>query len=927
MARSSLPFYAAALAACLAWAASPAAAQEKGTPPVVAGFDRFYREANADPVQGGRLLLSELNCISCHRPEAGQEAVLLRKAAPQLDGVGARVKPAYLRKFLSEPHATEPGTPMPQLFAGQSEQERQQNVEALVHFLATTGAPKQEKPERKLVASGFDLYHKVGCVACHGTRKPSGEPDKLFTGSVPLGDLKAKYHLGSLRAFLQNPQHARPSGRMPTLLTAKEAAEVANYLLQGIAYKSPDDNLKYTYYEGQWTELPNFDKLKPVATGQAGGFDVSLARRQNDFAMKFEGFLKIDRDGVYNFHLTSDDGSKLWIDDKLVVSNDGIHAPTTKTGSAQLKKGMHKLTAGVFNAGGGVELDVRIEGPGIGQQPIGPYVFLTPEGKPAAKKVAGKAEGPLQIDQKLVARGRELFTTVGCANCHQLKLGNPLESKLKPPALAQLKPAGGCLAPLPPAGLPRYQLDDRQRTALAAAIKAPLPAKGLTVQESIGQTLTAFNCYACHERGKFGGPTEELNPYFKTAQPEMGDEGRLPPTLTGVGSKLNPVYLRHILDKGAHDRPYMFTRMPGFGNDNVGHLVTLFANADPDEKAPKVALEQKPAKVLAEARHLVGAKALGCIKCHTFAGNKAEGVQGIDMMLMAKRLKHDWFHNYLLNPNKYRPGTRMPAAWPDGQVMVPKVLGGEAHKQIEGVWVYLSAGNKALLPLGLKKQSIPLVPTGEAIVYRNFVEGAGPRAIAVGYPENAHLAFDANNLRLAMIWQGAFIDAARHWTDRGVGYEPPLGDNILHLPTTVSFAVLAKDNEPWPTKSARELPSYEFLGYKLSKDRRPTFLYTVQGVQVEDFPTAVPGKSQSGIRRELSLTAPDGGKDNLFFRAAEGQKIEPLEGGWYRVNGEWRVKVEANAEPRIRQSNGRAELLVPVRFDKGRARITQEFQW
>ena len=45
-----------------------------------------------------------------------------------------------------------------------------------------------------------------------------------------------------------------------------------------------------------------------------------------------------------------------------------------------------------------------------------------------------------------------------------------------------------------------------------------------------------------------------------------------------------------------------------------------------------------------------------------------------------------------------------------------------------------------------------------------------------------NLAFDANELRLAMIWQGGFIDAARHWTDRGAGFEGPLGDNVLQLP-------------------------------------------------------------------------------------------------------------------------------------------------
>ena len=98
--------------------------------------------------------------------------------------------------------------------------------------------------------------------------------------------------------------------------------------------------------------------------------------------------------------------------------------------------------------------------------------------------------------------------------------------------------------------------------------------------EIIARTLTTFNCYACHERDKVGGPEEALNKLFQTTQPEMGDEGRVPPPLDGVGAKLNPDYLKQILDKGAHDRPYMHTRMPGFGAANVGQLAEAFAALD-----------------------------------------------------------------------------------------------------------------------------------------------------------------------------------------------------------------------------------------------------------------------------------------------------------------------------------------------------------
>src|SRR5579884_3890748 len=293
------------------------------------------------------------------------------------------------------------------------------------------------------------------------------------------------------------------------------------------------------------------------------------------------------------------------------------------------------------------------------------------------------------------------------------------------------------------------------------------------------------------------------------------------------------------------------------------------------------------------------------------------------MLLMPRRLQHDWFYRYLLDPQKLRPGTRMPTAWTNGMTVLPDVLGGSTAKQIDSIWIYLQDGDRAALPLGLRKDSIQLIPDKEAIVYRNFIEGAGPRALAVGYPEKGNLAFDANDLRLALIWQGDFLDASRHWSDRSAGFEPPLGDNIIPLATGVAFALLAKDDEAWPSRSAKEL-GYQFRGYRTTTDGRPTFLYTCCGVRIEDFPNAMAGASGPSIRRVLALTA-DKPIANLWFRAVVADKIETVAKETYRINGEWTLKLDAEA--RIRKSGGKMELLVLVRFQDGKARIVQDFVW
>ncbi len=260
----------------------------------------------------------------------------------------------------------------------------------------------------------------------------------------------------------------------------------------------------------------------------------------------------------------------------------------------------------------------------------------------------------------------------------------------------------------------------------------------------------------------------------------------------------------------------------------------------------------------------------------------------------------------------------MPSAWPPGgQSFLKDVLDGKNETQVAAVWEYLKDGTRAHLPRGLVTGSMELVPIGEAVIYRNFIQDAGPRAIGIGYPEGVNLAFDANEMRIALLWQGQFIDAKKHWTGRGQGFEGPLGENILKLPATPPLGVLVDDK--WPTGKAKEI-GYKFRGYKLSPDQRPTFLYSYQGVTVEDTPdTATPNKGAL-MSRKFQL-ATDSAPAGLVFRAASG-KIQDAGDGWFDVGGVWKTRV----------TGGKAEvvgdqLILLVEFKNGKAEITQDYAW
>lgn len=898
-----LQLLAAGFAALLVQGAAMAA------PPAVAGFDRFHGKGE-DPVRGGRILLTELNCVRCHAmPDSPATGA---KSGPDLSQVGARVRVSWLKKYLADPQAVKPGTTMPHLLGGADSAEK---VELLLHYLATTGKPKHSAIDARAGSQGKAHYENLGCASCHGKLDAQGKQGPLPPGGVPLPDLAAKYSLGALSAFLANPHEIRPGGRMPTLLTGNQPREVANYLLgqqkiPGIGGALP---IRFDYYEGEWDKLPDFSKLTPAKSGTCKGLDLGVATRKNNFAMRFTGVFQAERPGRYTFTVASDDGSAIWVDGQKVVAVDGVHPKQSASGQVQLSAGMHTVEVHYFQGGGEWELEAEVRGGGMGSLAL-ETVLAESE---AAWKSARETKDPndpdaLEVDDAKASKGRQLFASVGCANCHRMSEGgkevvSQLAANLAKP-VGEIK-AGGCLADKPSAWLPNYSLNSIQKKALEAALASP---KGPSDPEGrIRETMATLNCLACHQRGKEGGPIEEFNALFKTTQPEMGDEARVPPLLYLTGAKLRVPYLEKILAQGAKDRPYMLTRMPGFGAA-AKHLVADLKQADKLPAVPVVLEKEQPAKLKSVGRMLSGSMAFGCIKCHTFNGNRAEGVQGIDMTLMTTRLEREWFHAYVDRPQEIRPGTRMPTAFRDGKSILDDVLDGTARQQIEAMWVYLSDGTKARPPLGLQKQSMVLTASGEPVIYRNFIEGAGARGIGVGYPEKVNLAFDANELRLALVWQDQFMDAAKHWTDRGVGFEGPLGDAVVALAKGPGVARLKDAGEAWPNKAPREA-GWKFDGYRLVDKGRPVFLYSQGETKVED--SFIPlGDSRKGFSRILKVQAPGG----AYLRVASG-KLEKKGSDAYELDG-LKIKSAGLLE---RGEGDQKELLLPLHEGDN----TVEYAW
>ena len=123
--------------------------------------------------------------------------------------------------------------------------------------------------------------------------------------------------------------------------------------------------VSYSYYEGEWEMLPDFDQLQPVHTGTVYEIDLEGVepRREDYFAIRFAGLIQITEAGQHTFYSRSDDGTKLYINGELVVNNDGNHGAIERSGQIDLEPGMAQIVVEYFESSGGEHLEVSLMRP------------------------------------------------------------------------------------------------------------------------------------------------------------------------------------------------------------------------------------------------------------------------------------------------------------------------------------------------------------------------------------------------------------------------------------------------------------------------------------------------------------------------------------------------------------------------------------
>lgn len=344
------------------------------------------------------------------------------------------------------------------------------------------------------------------------------------------------------------------------------------------------------------------------------------------------------------------------------------------------------------------------------------------------RAVMPAAEAEAQV-KKMDARARQLalgervVTRYGCFSCHEIKgfettqpIGTELSEqgsklvsrldfafveiphtkvawfrqKLMEPRIfdtnKELKPLDKLR--MPDFGFTRAEADrlvlallSFQRDIQPEAASPPRTARLEALAEG-RKLVERRNCVACHQIERFGGDYRTL----------VADPSLAPPLLTPEGAKVQPDWLYAFLRSPITIRPWLEVRMPTFGLDDEhwNRAIRYFGAV-----SGSIGPFRTHDIMLASANVSAGRglfELLRCQQCHVLGAipkDQPTANLAPDLRMAPERLQADWILEWLKNPARIQPGTRMPAFWPDYPKSPFPALNGSAEAQIRAIRDYL----------------------------------------------------------------------------------------------------------------------------------------------------------------------------------------------------------------------------------------------
>lgn len=291
-------------------------------------------------------------------------------------------------------------------------------------------------------------------------------------------------------------------------------------------------------------------------------------------------------------------------------------------------------------------------------------------------------------------KGKELVKQRHCGACHEgLQV-----AEQSYPALAQLAGAESTIASCykGEGKGPHYSLTTDQIADIELFLASKRGSESLAFHnkaEYAQHQWDNLNCAACHKSN--GAPAgldkvHSLSMAYATKAAASGGHGTAPPDLTHSGAKLRTDWMQQLF-KGELDyktRPWLKQRMPAFKSRAVALAEGLSAQHGVQPEQEQKAHAEMPGKQLFGSD-----KGFGCAACHGAAEAQPLAVfeaPGVNLLFAGERLRNDYYHRWMRNPQRIDPQTIMPKYFiEENKTTLPEPLEGDGNKQMEAIWQWM----------------------------------------------------------------------------------------------------------------------------------------------------------------------------------------------------------------------------------------------
>jgi PKD domain/PA14 domain len=137
--------------------------------------------------------------------------------------------------------------------------------------------------------------------------------------------------------------------------------------------------LRYKFYQGEWTGLPDFQSLQPVGDGTTDTLSPDVRQHSVNYGYVFEGYVRAPIDGGYVFDFLGRDAGRLEIDGQTIAESPAVwpqvcgsvgNSVQMASGSVGLRAGLHQLRVSMTQKAGDDAFAVDWQGPDLPLTPI-----------------------------------------------------------------------------------------------------------------------------------------------------------------------------------------------------------------------------------------------------------------------------------------------------------------------------------------------------------------------------------------------------------------------------------------------------------------------------------------------------------------------------------------------------------------------------